>query len=94
MTYEAVNDIVHELAKAYWVQGGDGRPKLADVEEKLLIAKALQGNSWEKLEEDLGESMHELLIKLKEIARKMAQHYFNLREDTRIGLTLDSYRIS
>ena len=94
MTYEAVNDIVHELAKAYWVQGGDERPKLADVEEKLLIAKALQGNSWEKLEEDLGESMHELVTKLKEIARKIAQHYFNLREDTRVGLTLDSYRMS
>ena len=38
--------------------------------------------------------MHELVVKLKEIARKMAQHYFNLREDTRVGLTLDSYRTS
>jgi tRNA(Met) cytidine acetyltransferase len=94
MTYEAVNDIIHELAKAYWMQGGDERPKLADVEEKLLIAKALQGRSWEKLEEDFGESMHELVTRFKEMVRKMAQHYFNLREDTQVGLTLDSYRKS
>ncbi len=92
MTYEAVNDIVHELARAYWIQGKGERPRLSDVEEKLLIAKALQGKSWERLEEEFKTSMHELVVKFKELIRKMAEHYFNIREDSQVGLTLKEYK--
>jgi tRNA(Met) cytidine acetyltransferase len=92
MTYEAVNDIVYELAKTYWMQSRDERPKLSDVEEKLLIAKPLQGNSWDNLEEEFKESMHELVVKFKELARKMAEHYYNIKEEFKIGLTLKEYK--
>lgn len=91
MTYEAVNDVIYELARAYWIQGRELRPKLGDFEERLLIAKVLQGNSWERLEEEFGMSMHELVTKMKDIVRRMSEHYFNLREESPVGLTLRDY---
>jgi len=94
MTYEAVNDVIQELAKAYWMQAKSLRPKLGELEERLLIAKALQGNSWEKLEEEFDMSMHELVTKMKEVVRRMAEHYFNLTEESPVGLTLEGYKQS
>ncbi len=85
-TYEACNDIVYELAKTYWLQHPARRPPLTKIQELLLIAKALQGNSWEDLEETLGVKAHELTSTMREIVRKMAEHYYNLKEESKIGL--------
>ncbi len=86
MTFEAANDIMHELAKAYWLQGREERPKLGEKEELLLIAKALQGKSWEKVAEDLGWKVYRVMTTMKEIARKMLRHYYNLGPESPVGL--------
>ncbi|MEM0366548.1 MAG: hypothetical protein QXJ70_05775, partial [Acidilobaceae archaeon] len=88
MTYETVNDIVYELARAYWLQDKSSRPEITEDEERLLIAKVLQGNSWDKVEEILGSRMYKLVAQIKETIRKAAKHYFNLSEDKSVGLTI------
>ncbi|AEM39161.1 domain of unknown function DUF1726 [Pyrolobus fumarii 1A] len=89
MTFEAANDIMHELARAYWLQGRDERPKLSEKEELLLIAKALQGKSWEKVAEELGWKVYKVLTTMKEIARKLLKHYYGLGPDSPVGLHAD-----
>ncbi|MCX8195936.1 MAG: tRNA(Met) cytidine acetyltransferase TmcA [Acidilobaceae archaeon] len=78
MTYEAVNDIVAELARTYWLNG-DGF--LEEEEERAIIAKALQGRPWEEVGEELGIKMQKLLSLVKEAARKIAVNYYQLAEE-------------
>ncbi len=89
MTFEAANDIMHELARAYWLQGREGRPKLSEKEELLLIAKALQGKSWERVAEELGWKVYRVMTAMKEIARKMLRHYYGLGPESPVGLHAD-----
>jgi tRNA(Met) cytidine acetyltransferase len=46
VTYEVANDAVGRLVKAHFMLRSGKRVKLDDVEERLLIAKCLQGRSW------------------------------------------------
>jgi tRNA(Met) cytidine acetyltransferase len=46
VTYEVANDAIGKLVKAHFMLRESRRIKLDDVEERLLIAKCLQGRSW------------------------------------------------
>ena len=46
VTYEVANDAIEKLVKAYFMLGSGERIKLDDIEERLLIAKCLQGRDW------------------------------------------------
>jgi len=88
MTYEAATDLILRLAKTYWMQDKSHRIKLTREEEYILIAKVLQGRSWESVASELGWSPHKVMVKLKDIIRRMARHYFNLNEDSPVGVEL------
>ena len=89
MTFEAANDIMTELARAYWLGGREGRPQLSEKEELLLIAKALQGKRWEEVAEELGWKVYKTMVAMKEIARKFLRHYYGLTPDSPVGLHAD-----
>ncbi len=46
VTYEVANDAIGKLVRAHFMLRGGKRVGLDDVEERLLIAKCLQGRSW------------------------------------------------
>jgi len=46
VTYEVANDAVGKLVKAHFMLKSGRKIKLDDVEERLLIAKCLQGRGW------------------------------------------------
>lgn len=86
MTYEAATDIIRELARAYWLQNPSERPGLTKQEVWVLTAKALQGKPWEEVAAELGWTPHKTMVTMKEAARKMSKHYFNLTEDSPVGV--------
>ena len=86
MTYEAATDIIHELARAYWLAAPRERPPLSREEAWVVTAKALQGKAWDEVAEELGWHPHKAMITMKEAARKMAGHYFGLAEESPVGV--------
>ncbi|MCE4621501.1 MAG: tRNA(Met) cytidine acetyltransferase TmcA [Desulfurococcales archaeon] len=89
MTYEAATDLINMLAQAYWIQEREARPRLSYTEEYILVAKVLQGKSWETVAEELNWHPHKVMVALKDIMRKMSKHYFNLEEDREVGVELN-----
>ena len=89
MTYEAAVDVIRELAITYFTQPPSERPRLSSMEERILIAKVLQGRTWEDAATELGVREHKLMTSLKDIARKMAKHYYGLSEESPVGVELD-----
>ena len=89
MTYEAATDLINMLAQAYWIQESEARPRLSYTEEYILVAKVLQGKSWETVAEELNWHPHKVMVALKDIMRKMSKHYFNLEEDREVGVELN-----
>ena len=89
MTYEAANDLIRLLAEAYWIQSLQERPKLEDWARRILVAKVLQGKSWEAVAEELGWNTHRVMVALKDIVRRMSTHYFKLSEESPVGVGLE-----
>ncbi|MET1101613.1 MAG: tRNA(Met) cytidine acetyltransferase TmcA [Pyrodictiaceae archaeon] len=88
MTYEAVCDAVHELAKAYWYMYPKLRGfNLSKKEELLLIVKALQGKSWEAAAEEIKTRPYTAMVLLKDIVRKFLRHFYGVDEGSRVGIT-------
>ena len=94
MTYEAATDIIHELSKAYWMQEPGERPQLSKLERHILVAKVLQGKKWEEVAEEAGVKAYRVMTALKEAMRKMARHYFNLTEESKVGLELEELGVA
>ncbi len=90
MTYEAACDIMYELAKAYWIMSEDERPELSDRKEYILVAKILQGKSWDKVADELRTRRVKVMEEVKEIARIMLKHFYNRTEDSIPGVDLQS----
>ncbi len=90
MTYEAACDIMYELAKAYWIISEDKRPDLGDRKEYILVAKVLQGKSWDKVADELRIRRVRVMEEVKEIARIMLKHFYNRTEDSKPGVDLKS----
>ncbi len=89
MTYEAATDIIHELSRAYWIQHPSERPQLSSLERRILVSKVLQGKGWDEVASELNVKPYRVMTALKEAMRKMARHYFNLTEESGIGLELE-----
>ncbi len=86
MTYEAATDIIRELARTYWLQDPSKRPKLTREEVWILTAKTLQGKTWDEVASELGWTPHKTMVAMKETSRKMSRHYFNLTEESPVGI--------
>ncbi|MEB3787569.1 MAG: tRNA(Met) cytidine acetyltransferase TmcA [Desulfurococcales archaeon] len=89
MTYEAATDVILELVRAYFLMEPEARPRLSREEELLIIAKVLQGKDWQEVADELRWTQYKVMTKLKDIMRRMGVHFFNLSEDSRVGLELD-----
>ncbi|MCD6301475.1 MAG: tRNA(Met) cytidine acetyltransferase, partial [Staphylothermus sp.] len=74
MTFEAAADLMHILAKLYWLLPKDKRLKLSKTEEIILIAKALQGRSWDSIKEEYNIPVKALHKYAHEIACKFFRH--------------------
>ncbi len=78
MTFEAAADIMHILARHYWLSPRDKRPDLSRVEELLLLGKALQGRDWEDLKKELRLPLKELHKTMHDIACKFFRYLTNI----------------
>ncbi len=74
MTFEAAADLMHILAKLYWLLPEDKRIRLSKIEEIILIAKALQGRSWDSIKEEYNIPIKALHKYAHEIACKFFRH--------------------
>ena len=88
MTYEAACDIMHELAKAYWLMSENERPELSDRKEYILVAKILQGRSWDRVADELKTRRVKVMEEVKEIARIMLKHFYGRDENSKPGVEL------
>ncbi len=88
MTYEAANDLIVELARAYWMQKPEERPELTEKERHILVAKVLQGKTWEDVAKELGVHTYKVMVGLKELVRKLSKHYYGITEESKVGVEL------
>ncbi len=95
MTYESCTDVMHKLAKHYWLSEPECRPKLSEFEERVLILKVLQGLPWDLVANILGARKSKVMDVLREIAYKFIEFYYGLTKheiDKVLGtLELESY---
>ena len=74
-SYEMTCDALAELARAYFLGWHSKRP-LTEGEERLLIAKVLQGKNWDLAKPAIGlKKQSELFDAMRSIARKLAAYY-------------------
>ncbi len=88
MTYEAACDLMYELAKACWIMSKKKRPNLDKMKEHILVAKILQGKSWERVADELRVRRVKVMEQVKEIARIMLKHFYGKDENSRTGVDL------
>ncbi len=89
MTYESANDMIFELARAYWLNKPEDRPQLSDLERSILTAKVLQGKTWEETAEELGIREYRVMTGLKQLVRKLSEYYYGVSEDSPVGISLE-----
>lgn len=89
MTYEAATDLINMLAKTYWMHPPEKRPALSDKERYILVAKVLQGRSWDEVAGELGVHAYKIMVGLKEIVRKLSKHYYGVEEESQVGVELE-----
>ena len=86
MTYEAACDVMYELARAYFMSYPKFKIKLSRIEEYILVSRVLQAKPWETTANELNKKQHFIMMKLKEIAGKIAKAYLGTKEPS--GITL------
>jgi tRNA(Met) cytidine acetyltransferase len=89
MTYEAVSDVMYKLACYYFMHRDYLNFRLSELEEKLLIAKVLQGRDWELVSKELSIGDTKAMLMLKEVASKFLLFLFNKDIGSEIGLFLN-----
>jgi tRNA(Met) cytidine acetyltransferase len=89
MTYEAVSDVMYKLACYYFMHRDYLNFRLSELEEKLLIAKVLQGRDWESVSKELSIGDTKAMLMLKEVASKFLLFLFNKDIGSEIGLYLN-----
>ncbi len=95
MTFEAAADIMHILARHYWLSPHDKRPGLSRIEELLLLGKALQGRDWEDLKKELRLPLKELHKTMHDIACKFFKYLLNIDpEGYEPGIDFIDYNIN
>jgi len=86
MTYEAACDVMYELARAYFIGYPRFKTELSKIEEYILVSRVLQAKNWEAIAEELNKKQHFIMMKLKEIAGKIAKAFLGSKEPR--GVTL------
>lgn len=87
MTYEAMCDVMHEIARSYWYM----YPKLkgfnlSKKEEYILTAKALQAKTWDDIASETHLRPYTVMMIVKEIARKFLLHFYGKTDESSVGL--------
>ena len=72
MTFEAAADLMNIIARLYWLTEREHRPRLSRLHELVLVAKALQGLTWDELADITKKSPKSL----QEIGHEIACIYF------------------
>ena len=80
MTYESCTDVMHILARHYWLSHPKCRPSLSEFEEKILILKVLQGLTWERTADILGTKKSRVMDEMRKIAQKFVEYYYRIEE--------------
>ncbi len=88
MTYESANDLIYELARTYWIHPPHKRPGLDEFERHVLVAKVLQGKPWNEVASELGVKEYKIMSGLKQLVRKLTEHYYGIKEDHPVGVSL------
>lgn len=78
MTLEGVVDGVFELARCYFYDVEDRRPRLTNVQELILISKILQARSWRNVCDLLDVPPPILMTEMRIITRILLEHYCNV----------------
>ncbi len=91
MTFEAAADLMHRIARLYWVIPRENRPKLTRLQEYILIAKALQGRSWENAGEAIGVKTKVLMDEARNIACIVLEQLFNWGLERKPGVSMEKY---
>ena len=78
MTLEGVVDGVFELAKCYFYDVEDRRPRLTAIQELMLISKVLQARSWRNVCDLLNLSPPLVMTEMRIITRILLEHYCNV----------------
>ena len=73
--YEACDDVIREVVKAYFMSS---KPKqLTDLQERILVAKVLQGKKWEDVAKELNVGPKFCVIEVREIMRKLLEDWYD-----------------
>lgn len=92
MTFEAAADIMHMIAKTYWLLNRDIRPKISTAHELLLITKGLQGLTWDEASEALKKSIKQLQDLGHEVACIFFEHLTGTKPDEyKPGILIEKY---
>jgi tRNA(Met) cytidine acetyltransferase len=75
VTYEVANDAIGKLVKMHFILRDDKRVKLDDVEERLLIAKCLQGRGWNDAARACGFSPSKIKSAVRGIVLRLWEGY-------------------
>ena len=75
ITYEAASDTIKNLVKIHFLSSGYARLKLQPQIESALIAKCLQGKSWDKTAILSGLKPTTIKSVLRETVKEMFKHY-------------------
>lgn len=82
MTLEGVVDGALELAKCYFYDDPNRRPKLSKKDELLLIVKILQGSTWKYTCDALNITPPEAMKMMRRIIGELLTHYCNISSQT------------
>ena len=75
MTLEGVVDGAHELAKCYFYDIEERRPKLTKHQKLMLIAKILQAKSWQDVCDLLDLPPALIMTEMRTIMKQLLSHY-------------------
>ncbi len=93
MTYEAVCDVMHEIARAYWYMYPKTKGfNLSKKEEHVIVAKVLQAKSWEAVADELKMRPHSVMVMLKDIARKFLKQMYGIDDSSPVGVELSKMK--
>ena len=81
MTFEAAADLMHIIARVYWLTRREERPPLSELHELILITKALQGLTWEEVSEITGKPIKVLQEMGHEIACIFFEYFTGIKQD-------------
>lgn len=88
MTYEAVSDIMWDLATFYFESDMGRFVKLREKEEVIFLSKALQGKPWEEISRHFSLRDIDVMQLLKDAARELLKSYYGKDLSSPIGVHL------